>query len=183
MNKNVLLAVIALFCLVMVQTGCQNASAPPTNRADNAATTPTPRKIDKAAIEAEVIKLEHEWADAVKNGDADAARRVMADDIAIVNPDGSTSPKAEEVEAIQAKVVTMDSWEIVEPKVMVLDENNAFVTGRGVIKNGKAKVPNSSKTLDISGEYRFLDVYARRNGKWQAVASQTTPIATPAKNQ
>jgi len=76
--------------------------------------------------------------------------------------------------------VTMDSWEILEPKVTVLDENNAFVTGRGVIKNGKAKVSNSRKTIDISGEYRFLDVYARRNGTWQAVASQTTPIAQAA---
>ena len=169
-----------MFCLVMVQAGCKNAIAPPTNRADSASTTATPRKIDTAAIEADVIKLERTWADAVKNGDADAARRVMADDIAVVNPDGSTSTKAEEVEAIQAKVVTMDSWEILEPKVTVLDENNAFVTGRGVIKNGKAKVPNSNKTIDISGEYRFLDVYARRNGTWQAVASQTTPIAQAA---
>jgi len=173
LTRNVLAVALSMFFLVMVQGGCQSAVAPPTNRAE---TTPTPRKIDTAAIEAEVIKLEREWADAVKNGDADAARRVMADDIAIVNPDGSTSAKAEEVDAIQAKTVTMDSWEILEPKVTVLDENNAFVTGRGVIKNGKSKLPNSKKTIDISGEYRFLDVYARRNGTWQAVASQTTPI-------
>ena len=173
-TRNVLVVALSMFALVMVQAGCQRASAPPTNRAE---TTPTPRKIDAAAIEAEVIKLEREWADAVKNGDADAARRVMADDIAIVNPDGSTSAKTEEVEAIQARAVTMDSWEILEPKVTVLDENNAFVTGRGVIKNGKSKVPDSKKTIDISGEYRFLDVYARRNGTWQAVASQTTPIS------
>ena len=177
LSRNVIAVTCTTVFLVMVQTACQRVAAPPTNRADSAATTPAPRKIDNAAIEAEVIKLEHEWADAVKNGDADAARRVMADDIAIVNPDGSTSAKAEEVEAIQAKVVTMDSWEILEPKVTVLDENNAFVTGRGVIKNGKSKVPNSKKTIDISGEYRFLDVYARRNGTWQAVASQTTPIS------
>lgn len=176
-NRNVLAVALLMFSLVLVQAGCQSAVAPPTNRAE---TPPPPHKVDTAAIEAEVIKLEREWADAVKNGDADAARRVMADDIAIVNPDGSTSAKAEEVDAIQAKTVTMDSWEILEPKVTVLDENNAFVTGRGVIKNGKAKVPNSSKTIDISGEYRFLDVYARRNGKWQAVASQTTPIAQAA---
>ena len=174
LTRNVLAVALLMFFLMMVQAGCQRAVAPPTNRAE---TAPLPRKIDTAAIEAEVIKLEREWADAVKNGDADAARRVMADDIAIVNPDGSTSAKAEEVDAIQAKTVTMDSWEILEPKVTVLDENNAFVTGRGVIKNGKSKIPNSKKTIDISGEYRFLDVYARRNGTWQAVASQTTPIS------
>ena len=180
MNKNVLLAALAMFCLLLVQAGCQKAASP-TNRAE-AGPVATPEKIDTAAIQAELIKLERDWADAVKNGDADTVRRVMADDIVVINPDGSTSTKAAEVEAVQARVVTIDSWDISDPKVTVLDANNAFVTGRGLIKNGKAKVPNSNKTIDISGEYRFLDVYARRNGKWEAVASQTTPIATPAKN-
>jgi ketosteroid isomerase-like protein len=182
MKKNVLLAALTMFCLVLVLGGCQKAVAPPTNRGD-AGPTATPEKIDTAAIQTELIKLEREWADAVKNGDADTVRRVLADDIVVVNPDGSTSTKAEEVDAVQARVVTMESWDISDPKVTVLDANNGFVTGRGLIKNGKSKLPNSQKTIDISGEYRFLDVYARRNGKWQAVASQTTPIATPAKNQ
>jgi hypothetical protein len=94
----------------------------------------------------------------------------------ITNADGSTPTKAEEVQAIQSGAITIESFEILDPKVTVLDANNAFVTGRGVIKNGRLKVPNSTKPIDISGEYRFLDVYARRDGKWQAVASQTTPI-------
>ena len=177
MNRNVLTTAL-LVCglgMVLVLGGCPKAEAPQANRAA-AAATPSPEKIDSAAIEAEVIKLERDWADAVKNGDADTVRRVMADDIVVINPDGSTSSKAPEVEAIQARTVTMESWEIQEPKVTVLDANNAFVSGRGVIKNGKYKDPNTRKTIDISGEYRFLDVYARRNGKWQAVASQTTPI-------
>jgi ketosteroid isomerase-like protein len=183
MNKNVLPAalpvcVFACFLgMVLVLSGCQRAAAP-TNLADSgaAAASPTPERIDTAAIEAEIIKMERDWADAFKNGDADAARRVMSDDITIINPDGSTAAKADEVQAIQERLVTMESWEILEPKVTVLDANNAFVTGRGIIKNGKSKVPDSKQTIDISGEYRFLDVYARRNGRWQAVASQTTPI-------
>lgn len=177
-TRNVLSAALVVFGCVMVfgLSGCQRAAAP-TNLADSGArANPSPEKIDTAAIEAEITKLERDWADAVKNGDADTVRRVISDDISIINPDGSTSTKAEEVQAIQARVVTMESWEILEPKVIVLDANNAFMMGRGVIKNGKSKVPNSKQQIDISGEYRFLDVYARRNGKWQAVASQTTPI-------
>lgn len=179
MNKNVLPAalVVLVFAMVLVLAGCQRAAAP-TNLADRGATAaPSPQeRFDPVAIEAEIIKLERDWADAFKTGDADAARRVMADDITIINPDGSTSAKIDEVQAIQARLVTMESWEILEPKVTVLDANNAFVMGRGIIKNGKSKVPNSKETIDISGEYRFLDVYAKRNGKWIAVASQTTPI-------
>jgi ketosteroid isomerase-like protein len=179
-KKNALPAALVVcgFVVVLSLGGCQRAAAPTNLAEGRAAATPTAEKIDTAAVEAELIKLERAWADAVKNGDADTLRRVMADDIVIINPDGSKPSKAEEVEAIQARLVTIESWEILEPKVTVLDANNAFVTGRGVIKNGKSKVPNSNRTIDISGEYRFLDVYARRNGRWEAVASQTTPIQT-----
>lgn len=182
MKKTVLPAAVVVFGLIVVLSlaGCQQAAAPTNLAESRAAASPTPEKIDTAAIEAELIKLERAWAEAVKTGDADTARRVMSDDMTIINPDGSASSKAEEVQAIQDKLLTIESWEILDPKVTVLDANNAFVTGRGVIKNGKSKVPNSNKTIDISGEYRFLDVYARRDGKWQAVASQTTAIT---KNQ
>ena len=181
MNRNVLSAALLVLVLGMVLAfgGCQKAQAPETNRAVVTA-TPSPDKVDTAGITAQLTRLEQDWADAVKNGDADTVKRLMADDIVIVNPDGSTSTKGPEVEAVQARTVTMDAWDIQEPKVTVLDANNAFVTGRGVIKSGKYKDPKTKNTIDISGEYRFLDVYARRNGKWEAVASQTTPIQ---KNQ
>lgn len=178
-NRNVLSVALSVFGLLMVvaQIGCQRAAAP-TNLAEaRAAASPTPEKIDTAAIEAELIRLEREWVDAIKSGNADAAKRVMSDDIVVINPDGSASSKAAEIQAIQDKLVTMDSWEIVDPKVTVLDAKNAFVTGQGVIKNGKSKAPGSKRTIDISGEYRFLDVYSRRDGAWQAVASQTTLIS------
>jgi ketosteroid isomerase-like protein len=179
MNRNVLLtALVALaFVMVLGQMGCQKAAAP-TNLADGgrAAAGPTPEKIDSAAIEAELLKLDRQWVDSVKNGDAETVRRVIADDIVITNADGSISSKADEVQTIQSGAITLEAYEILEPKVTVLDANNAFVTGRGVIKNGRLKVPNSTRPIDISGEYRFLNFYAKRDGRWQAVASQTTPI-------
>ena len=179
MNKNVLSAALPLCVLAMVVSlaGCQRAAAP-TNLADaGAAAAPSPQaRLDPAAIEAELIKLERDWAGAAKNKDADTARRVLADDVVITYPDGQTGTKADEVRTIETGAVPADAWELVEPKVTVLNADSAFITGRGIIRNGKYKDPNTKKTIDISGEYRFLDVYARRNGKWQAVASQTTPI-------
>ena len=88
--------------------------------------------------------------------------------------------KTMEIQTVETGAITADSWELVDPKVTVLDANSAFVTGRTIIKNGKSKDLQSQKLIDISGEYRFLDVYAKKNGKWQAVASQTTKIITPA---
>jgi ketosteroid isomerase-like protein len=178
MNKNVLSAALlaCVLATVLGLAGCQRAGAP-TNFVDRgAAAAPTPERFDRAAIEAELIKMERDWAGAAKNKDADTVRRVLADDVVITYPDGQVGTKADEVRTIETGAVTADAWELLDPKVTVLNADSAFITGRGIIRNGKYKDPNSKRSIDISGEYRFLDVYARRNGKWQAIASQTTPI-------
>ncbi len=177
MKTNVLSAALVVCCLVLAVSlvGCQRAGSPTNLAESRAAASPTPEKIDAAAIEAEIIKLERDWAGAVKNRDADTVRRVVADDAVIVYADGVGATKTDEVRSVESGAVTMESWDLLDTKVTVLDANNAFVTGRSVIK-GKSKAANMKDDIDISGEYRILDVYARRNGKWQAVASQTTPI-------
>jgi ketosteroid isomerase-like protein len=174
MKKSVLALFVAAVVLGLV--GCKPAAD--TNRnAPLATASPQKPAFDPAAIEAEVMKLEREWTDANKSHNAEAVRRVVADDAVIVYPDGSVATKADEVRTIESGAITADAFEMVDPKVTVINADSAFVSGRSVIKNGKYKDANTKKTIDISGEYRFLDVYSRRDGKWQAVASQATPIA------
>jgi ketosteroid isomerase-like protein len=173
MTRSTLALFVAL--VVLVLCGCQPALD--TNRNTAAATSaPAKEAFDPKAIETELIKLERDWADAAKTHNAETVRRVLADDAVLVYPDGTTATKADEVRTVESGAITADSWELLDPRVTVLDADAAFITGRSVIKNGKYKIPNQKKPIDISGEYRFLDVYARRDGKWQAVASQTTRI-------
>jgi len=171
-------SVFALFvtAVAVALTACQPAVD--TNR-NAALATASPQKaaFDRSAIEAEVMKLEREWADANKTHNADAVRQLLADDAVIVYPDGSVATKADEVKTIESGAITADAFEMVDPKVTVVNADSAFITGRSVIRNGKIKDATTKKTIDISGEYRFLDVYSRRNGQWQAVASQATKIA------
>ncbi len=166
---------LLIVAIVVVMNGCQPALD--TNR-NNAVATSTPAKeaYDAAAIEAEIIKLDREWADANKTHNSEAVKRIVGDNAVIVYPDGSTATKADEVKTVESGSITADSFEILEPNVTVIDGDSAFITGRGVIKNGKNVVPGQKKPIDISGEYRFLDVYAKRDGKWQVVASQATKI-------
>jgi hypothetical protein len=63
-------------------------------------------------------------------------------------------------------------------KVSVLDKDAAVVSGRSIIKGGKSKTPDG-KTIDISGEIRWIDTFARRNGEWKLVASISTPVLRP----
>jgi len=172
MNRSAL--ALLVIAVVMVLNGCQPALD--TNRNTAVATaTPAKEAFDQAAIEAEITKLEREWADSNKTHNAEAVKRIVADNAVIVYPDGSTATKADEVRTIESGSITADAFEMIDPKVTVIDADSAFITGRSVIKNGKYAAPNK-KRIDISGEYRFLDVYAKRDGKWQAVASQATKI-------
>ncbi len=178
MNRSALALLVALAVLFLA--GCQPAADTNRNLA-TVSSTPAKEAFDPAAIEAELLKLEREWAAATKNHDAEAVRRIVADDVIMVYPDGTPGTKADEVRTIETGAITADGWEMIDPKVTVLDADAAFITGRSIIRNGKYKDPNQKRPIDISGEYRFLDVYARRNGKWQAVASQATKIENPVK--
>ena len=76
MNK--LTPALLIVAVVAVMSGCQPALD--TNR-NNAIATASPAKetYDAAAIEAEIIKLEREWADANKTHNAEAVKRNLAD--------------------------------------------------------------------------------------------------------
>jgi ketosteroid isomerase-like protein len=159
-------------------SACQPATDTNRNAAQPAQTSPTKEPVDRAAIEAEVTRLEREWADTIKTHSADVVKRVLADDAVMTYPDGSTGTKADEIRYAETSAFNADSFDIIESKVSVLDADAAIITGRSVIKKGTYKMPDG-KTIDISGEYRFTDVFARRNGTWQVVASQATKIMAP----
>jgi len=173
MNRSVLALLVGLF--VVVLSGCQPAADTNRNLAA-ASATPAKETFDPVAIEAEVIRIEREWYNATKTHNADAAKGFLADNAVIVYPDGTSATKADEIRSIESGAMSSDSYEMVESKVTAINADSAFITGRSVIKNGKYNVPGQKKPIDISGEYRFLDVYARRDGKWQVVASQAVKI-------
>src|SRR5216684_7506411 len=129
--------------LALSQFGC---AAPPSNTSNANMATPeaTP---DRAAIEKELLRIENDFARVLKEHDTEAIRRVEADDVLEILPDGSTTTKAQDIADIQAGNLSADSWDIVEAHVTVLDSDAAFVSGRTVIKGGRAKGPNG-KSMD-----------------------------------
>ena len=179
MKRNALLVTCCLVSTILGFSACQPA-APDTNRAvTNTAANTNRETVNPVAIEAEISRIEKEWAAAAQRHDAEAVGKYLADDLQMTYPDGTTGTKSSELRDIASGAMTVDSWEIVDTKVTVLGPDSAFITGRGIIKNGKYKAPESKTAVNISGEYRFTDVYARRNGQWLAVASATTKIENP----
>ena len=168
---------LAVSLVALSQLGCQPAAD--TNRAGSTAATANTNAasevVDTAAIQDELMRLENDWPRVLKEKDAAAVRRVEADDLFVIYPDGSVGGKAQDVKDMENGALSADSWQISELKVAVLDKDAAFASGRSVVKGGKYKTPEG-KTTDISGEYRFIDTFARRNGEWKLVASASTPV-------
>lgn len=179
MKRNLLLVALIFVISAAILSACKPAATPGPATSATPVATPTP--IDKAAIEAEILKLETSWSQAAMKHDVETVRSIIADDVVMTYPDGTIGTKADELKAIESQAITADAWDMLDTKVTVLDADTAFITGRSVMKNAKYKDADSKVTVDISGQYRFTDVYEKRNGKWQAVASQTTKIQAPPK--
>ena len=173
----------SMFALVLVtaiagllQFGCANPQ--PTNTSTNANMAIAEATPDKAAIEAEITRIENDWPRIIKERDVTALRRMEADDAVFVYPDGSTGGKDQDTKDIESGALSADSWEVSELTIKVLDKDSVIATVRSVVKGGKYKTPEG-KTQDISGEYRSVDTFVRRNEQWQLIGSATVPVRGP----
>lgn len=174
MKQTAILSTVLLVLSAGVFTACQPAAD---NRAVTTA-TPTPETVDTAAIEAELKRIENDWPRVVREKDVAAVRRVEADDAMFVYPDGTVGTKEQDIKDMETGALTADSWEVLDLKVNVLDADAATVMGHTRVTNGKYKMPDG-KTIDISGEYRFIDTFVRRNGEWKLVAGAGSRVMTP----
>lgn len=174
MKRNGVFAALFL-CLLILVAGCQPAGVE-TNR--SAVATPTPEVVNTAAIETELLRIENDWPRVIREKDAAAAGRVMADDVVLIYPDGNVGGKEQDLKDIGAGAVTAESIEMADLKVHVIDNDAAYVTGRTVLTKAQYKPPDGP-ALNISGHYRFLDTFAKRNGEWKLVAGASVPVRQP----
>ena len=179
MLRKCMLCTLTAVSIITLATCQRTGSGVNREATDNANSRKEP-VVDTAAIEKALMDLEHQWASAAVSHNPDIVRRIEADDIIVTYIDGSTATKADDVRDIETGALTAEAWDLADMKVKVLDADAAVVTGRGIIKNGKYKGPDGHIQV-LKPDYRFTDVWARRNGQWQAVASQTTPLLNPPK--
>ncbi|HKP46140.1 MAG TPA: DUF4440 domain-containing protein [Pyrinomonadaceae bacterium] len=175
MKRTVFVGVFALLFSLLLLSGCQPAA----NTNQPVATTASPEQVDTAGIQAELIRIENDWPRMIREKDAASVDRIEAEDAVFIYPDGSKGNKSQDMQDVQTGALSADSWTVSELAVTVLDADSAFVTGHSTVQNGKYRMPDG-KTVDISGEYRFIDTFARRNGQWKQVAGASVRVQQPA---
>ncbi len=173
MKRHFSIALVLLVIAGLVSlAGCATA---PNNNANIAVATPEPTP-DKAAIETELTRIENDWPRIIKERDGATVRRIEADDVVIIYPDGTIGNKEQDAKDIEAGLFTFDSWDTLDVKVNVVDKNLAVVTLRYEVKKAIVKSSDGKSMKDISGQYLSLDTFARRNGQWQFVGLSSVKI-------
>lgn len=126
-----------------------------------------PQAFAKGSAEDEVTKLEHDWAQDTINGPA-AVDKYEADDIITTDPNGRVTDKTQDKKDLSSGDLKFQSIEVSDLKV--------HVYGNIAVAAGTSTVKGTYKGQDIGGAYRYTDVWVKRDGKWQVVASQATKI-------
>ena len=153
---------VALLCLLSLSVaGGQEAKSAKANVKTAAMST-------MGGVEDQIKKLEQDWAQATMKEGAAAVDKYEADDILSTDPTGRVTDKAQDKQDLSSGDLKFQSMELSDLKARAYG-NTAVATGANTLKG-------TYKGQDISGTYRFTDTWVKRNGKWQAVASQGTKV-------
>jgi ketosteroid isomerase-like protein len=126
----------------------------------------TPKGVDDSAPrddELDVVLLERAWVDAIPRRDAAIVNRIMADDFAGIDPVGNIFTKATYMPDLRNGVFTNQPIELDEIKVRLFGET-AVVTSR-------------IKVAGYPTHGRMTNIYVKRRGRWQCVASHASGMA------
>lgn len=122
-----------------------------------------------SAMEQEIQRLHREYVHAQLTNNIAMLERIWADDHIFTNTFGIVQTKAERLADAKSGTRKILEMEGVDVKVRVYG-NTAVVTGRASIKM-------QLRGQELSFQARGIDVYVKKNGRWQVVASQATRIA------
>ena len=122
----------------------------------------------KMTTEQTLMKMEQEIADGIIKGDTSAWDRYSDANSVFTDPGGMMMNKAQSMAMFKSGDLKLESIKMDNMKVQMFGKT-AIVTYTSMDKG-------TYKGKDISGEYRWTDVFVKMGGKWKLVAGQGTPI-------
>lgn len=121
-----------------------------------------------AAASEALKQLEHDWVNAMKAGDTAKLNQIIADDWSGLGSDGAKSTKKEFLNNVKTGVSKVESFEFGPMDVMIM--------GTVAVVQGTDTEKSSFKGKDTSGKWAWMDVFVLRDGKWQAIRSQSAIV-------
>jgi ketosteroid isomerase-like protein len=120
----------------------------------------------------ELRAVEHERIAAFVARDVEALERLHADDFQLINPGGQELSKRAYIGGIEGGMIEYRLWEVDSPVDVRLYGDAAVIRYRALIEIAVQGDPQPRQS------FWHTDVYERRDGRWQAVWSQATRVAS-----
>lgn len=120
---------------------------------------------DPAATTRELTDIEARLATTYKSGDCDGWGALLAPEWSVIHITGAEIKKADAMRTCKSPDTRIDSP--ASDNIVV----RAF--GDAAVVTGRTTAAAGGQTVVL----RFTDVFVRRDGKWQVVASQATRVA------
>jgi ketosteroid isomerase-like protein len=145
---------VAMFCLPMAACMLMAVGAP---------------RQSPSSREQELIRLERDWNAAFLRKDAAFFRNVMADEYVVTFGDGSRGDRAVELQQLDSSDEEIESSVPSDFHVKLYGDTAVVLFSLHSIGT------HLGRPLDAT--FRYIDVFVRRGGRWQCVASQNTRVA------
>ena len=116
----------------------------------------------------ELTRRESDFSEVLLRGDWKALEQIEADDLIFTNADASVTHKSDDVANLRLGNFKFESIEMHD--VTVQDFGDVAVV------TGQLTERVQYKTRDLSGLYRFTDVWVYRDERWQLVTGQETLV-------
>jgi hypothetical protein len=125
----------------------------------SAAATTVPRDLAQAAADYDRAQIQ---------GDRVALNRLLAEDYRLVNSGAEVETKAQFVAESSDPTFKLAPFVVTAPTEIVWNDGAVFA--------GEVRLIGTSAGKPFSTRIRFADVWARRDGRWQVVFTEVTPL-------
>jgi ketosteroid isomerase-like protein len=119
----------------------------------------------QADDDAEILRLDNEWNEAYRRADRSPLAHILADDFTGLTASGEPITKS-------LLMINPSGQGI---KSVTFSEQYVHVFGDTGVSRGRLRIELDEGRVAI--DQRFLRVFAKRNGTWEAVSVAVTPIA------
>ena len=130
------------------------------------------QKFRNTKVEQELKKVEEEWANAYMRHEATPLERILADEFITVSSNGQSHGKTQDIEELKSDSATYEYSTPYDLDIRVYGDM-AVVVGRtkerGHYDSGR----------QFTNEYRWTDIFVKRQGRWQCIAAQVASIPPP----
>jgi ketosteroid isomerase-like protein len=132
------------------------------------------RAADHASEVATLTKLSDDWDKAIVRKDEKAIAGNMAEDFRQIDGYGEVHDKRAFVADLVDSKLTINPYTV--------EEFDVRVYGDTALLSGRTHMTGSYESKPFTSDYRYIDIYVRKNGTWKIVSVQITkfPPAKPA---